>query len=493
MKTFLIVTTPRARGDLLVRLCQTADRCACANADGLLMKAKAFNDSMGAISMGRSVAGMIAAAAGAGAGERVCGIADRYAGHEGWRESVGLWSWLLESVPDLQLVFLTRDQAETEISMEMTSRKWVPSYGTCAGKAGKRMIEHVRSMQDFHVMNPTRTLMVESGALLDFEKTNGLMKRLGLILSRSGWEQVVSEVTHERSTVIQGKLPHEEIDWDSVPVAEPIGQDSGETLAMAAEKADFKPRAPRRRFQVPERTGIPRAICLPWLAKEAKWEELRYALRSIDLHWTDRECPIFILGPERPTWLKEGESRVRFIPIDYSRGKRRGLHEAFRIGTTIADEVAWWNDDIYLLRDCGWEALRTALTEGCLDGKVSKMLQSKNGWQRALAEACLTLYHHGVRSVMRFTTHTPYLFEREKSLEVFKRFRLPFKGGWVTYYHGWHGTPHQPIGRLKVNQLSRVPEEALFLNHSDKNLTDDLKLALKVRFSEPAAWEDPCA
>jgi hypothetical protein len=494
MKTFVIITTPRARGDLLVRMLAAAPGCACANADGLLKKAKAFDDSMGAIAVGSAVTSAIAAAAGSTAGTRACGIADRYAGHEGWRDAVGLWSWLLLSAPDLHLIFLSRDQAETELSMEATSRRWVPSYGTCAGKAGKRMIDQVRSMEDFHLMNPTRTMLLDSSDLLHFDMVRPRLAALGLELDRAAWESAIALVTHDRKTIAAERPPHDEIDWDLIPVAEPVGRASdvgpAETLDEVAQRVGLVPGRPRR-FVEPERTGIPRAICIPWLASAAKWEELKHALRSIDRHWSDRECPIFILGPERPQWLAEDSGRVKFIPIDYTRGKRRGLHEAFRIGTTIADEVAWWNDDIYLLKDAGWEDLRVAVTEGCLDGKVSRMLTSPNGWQRALGEACLVLHHYGIKSVMRFATHTPYLFEREKSLEIFRKFRLPFKGGWVTYYHGWHGTPHQPIGRLKVNQLTRVPAEAIFLNHSDRTLTAGLKAAIAERFSTPAPWELP--
>lgn len=708
MRTFVIITTPRARGDLLVRMLAGTSGVACANADGLLAKAKAFDDAMGAISVGAAVGAGIAAAARADGATRVCGIADRYAGHEGWREAVGLWSWLLESVPDLHVIFLFRDQAETELSMEATHRRWVPSYGTCSGKAGTRMIGQVRAMEDFHVINPTRTTLLDSADLLTFATAQERLASMGLDLDEGAWVGALAEVTHERRAIAAERPPHEEIDWDLIEPAVVISprqadvkplpplmvaerleafsgtvevhtlrygdagwiQECGPTLEgwcrrhgygltvhgqpeglpdekfatvemirgflaggaermifvdadvyvhpsapgwpeemkgfssmpetfgrvlgnweqwqvkqglrcrgwryrnsgvwscdreaarlflealegdawrvayreqhqfnvwwhRAAEKgmvvsdlqpvwnmlskvartdlkpawfyhlngpeklatlklvrdARFLPGAPVA-IQVPERTGIPRAICIPWLASAAKWDELRYCLRSIERHWTDRECPIFILGPERPSWLKEDSGRVRFQFISYHRGKARGMAEATRQGMLMADEVAWWNDDIYLLRDCGWEDLRVAVTEGMLDHKVPSLLASGNGWQAGMANAVIDLKHHGAGEVMRYATHTPYLFEREKSLEIFRTFRLPYKGAWETLYHGFHGTPHRPIGRTKVGHLGNVPEEALFLNHSDRTLTEELKLGLGQRFSVPAVWEDPCA
>lgn len=209
-----------------------------------------------------------------------------------------------------------------------------------------------------------------------------------------------------------------------------------------------------------------RAVVWPWLSTAARWVELRYSIRSVQEHFADKGCPFYVLTDAPPAW-KDEFPRVEWITMKgYKHSREMGLFQAFELGMQIADSVLWMNDDIYLLRDQDWQDFDVALTEGDLTHKGPSLLRSGNVWQQGLGGAVETLKLLGRNQVWRFATHTPYLFEREKSLEIFETFHLPYKGGWVTLYHNWHRTPHQPCGRTKVNRLPTYDPMARFLNHS---------------------------
>lgn len=231
-----------------------------------------------------------------------------------------------------------------------------------------------------------------------------------------------------------------------------------------------------------------RAIVIPWLSTGEQWEELRYTLRAIDRFWTDKECPILIIGDKAPDFLKEGE-RVQFIHIkEYEQSNQAGLWEAWQIGMQIAEEVGWWNDDIYLLRECGWDDLRTALEEGDLTDDDTILRASTNTWQQALGESIADLKLRGLTKIRKFATHTPYLFEREKSLEIFRIYHLHHKGSWVNLYHNHHQTPSAPCSPYKAMSLPAKGQER-FYNHKHLGPDDKSKKILGEMFPTKAPWE----
>jgi hypothetical protein len=231
-----------------------------------------------------------------------------------------------------------------------------------------------------------------------------------------------------------------------------------------------------------------RAIVIPWLSSGVKWQELKFALRSIEKFWTDKECPIYVIGDKAPSFVKEG-GRVKFIQIkEYEKSNEAGLWEAWQIGMQIADEVGWWNDDIYLLKETGWDDLRIVLEEGDLTEDADKLRASTNTWQQALGETVSEMLRQGKKEVRRFATHTPYLFEREKSLEIFRTYYLHHKGSWVNLYHNHHQTPHTPCKPHKTMSLPARNGER-FYNHRHSGPDLKSKKLLEEMFSEKASWE----
>jgi hypothetical protein len=251
--------------------------------------------------------------------------------------------------------------------------------------------------------------------------------------------------------------------------------------------APFVPRRPKR-FQIIE-PEHDRAIVIPWLSTAAVWDELLYCLRAIHRFFQDQECPIRIIGDAPPAWLDPAAERVRFVRIEeYARGREQGLFAATQLGMQFAREVGWWNDDIYLIRETGWHDMRIALTEGDLAGSENALRSSNTPWQNALGEAVEELKLRG-KSALRFATHTPYLFEIEKSRAIFREFYLHHKGSWVTLYHNFHATPHTPCKPYKVEGLPTASKSARYLNHRHTGPNSATKRALREMFPDSAPWE----
>lgn len=227
-----------------------------------------------------------------------------------------------------------------------------------------------------------------------------------------------------------------------------------------------------------------KAIIYPWLAVDESFDALRYSLRSVDMFFEDKECPIYIIGNGKPRWLDENH-RVKWINVpEYKQSRQEGLWKAWQIGLQIAEEIIWMNDDIYFLRPTVWDDMRVALTEGVLDEQEPQLRTAHNSWRRSLGDACADLRSRGFSDVHRFATHTPFLFEREKSLEIMREYHVPFCGAWETLYHNHHQTPHEPCAGYKVSMLP-APGNPRYLNHKshgpDKTTRDELVRLLSTQ------------
>lgn len=255
--------------------------------------------------------------------------------------------------------------------------------------------------------------------------------------------------------------------------------DRMETLA----KKGFIPFPPEP-FVAPELGTHERAVVIPWKQSKAMWHELRFALRSIIENFADKDCPIFILGDAPPTWWIERESpRIKFIQTWL-------YEEAVTTGLTLAKKILWTNDDIVFLKPCDWEDFELArhLNEETFElGK--QYYQNSESWRKGYGRAImsLALVHPG-RKLLNYSTHTPYVFEREKGLEVLRLYGLYHKIPLETLYHNHWQTESGPLGTMKTLSL---PSDSLILNHSDALLTPDLMDELTKMFPVRPKWELP--
>ena len=225
-------------------------------------------------------------------------------------------------------------------------------------------------------------------------------------------------------------------------------------------------------------------MVFPWSETKARWEELRYAVRSVEENFADAGCPIYVLGETPPKdyfALDDPACRVRYVKSD-------GYADALFKGLQLAETVLWMNDDICLLKPCGWEDFATALTLGTASRERAKSkLSNRNSWRRNHAVLVNQLYLRGFPDPQDFSTHTPYLYRRDPALEVFSIYGCFHKMAFETAYFNHTAAPCSPArGCVTSNPSHR---SARFLNYSDRYLLPQFKSALMNRFPNPVPGE----
>ena len=230
--------------------------------------------------------------------------------------------------------------------------------------------------------------------------------------------------------------------------------------------------------------GIPRAIVYPWHSGMARWEELRFSLRSIHRFFEDKECPIFILGNDRPGWLGYQKGRVTYRNV-------WAYQDALIDGVQAADKVLWMNDDIFLLKPTTWAECAVPRFIGNLsDGFLVEADESANAWRAGVLALFRKLEGWGIHSKRMFSTHTPYVWEREKSIAVMEKFggvwnKFAFENAYFHHYPegarhlGGDFTQKAPVGGSR------------FLNVTNGLLSAEVKDFLKALLPDPAPWEAP--
>jgi Glycosyl transferase family 11 len=223
-----------------------------------------------------------------------------------------------------------------------------------------------------------------------------------------------------------------------------------------------------------------RAIVYPWHASQAKWHELRYSLRSIEKHFEDKDCPIYILGTRRPEWMVE-HPRVKYIGAwTYQLALSKGLE--------VADTVMWMNDDIVLLKDVGWKEVSVPRYVREIDiADAVTAPEQAIPWRESCRKVLVQLIKDGVTDLKLFSTHTPYVYDREKALEVLRRFGTAEKLPLELAYFNLHPEGATEIGGDRVHGLPL--DRATYLNYADQHLTAGLKEELRRRFPDFAPWE----
>jgi len=223
-----------------------------------------------------------------------------------------------------------------------------------------------------------------------------------------------------------------------------------------------------------------RAIVYPWKANGEQWHELRYSLRSIYENFEDKDCPIYILGTEKPSWLIEG-GRVRYVgAFTYQEALTKGLQ--------LAEQVLWMNDDIVMLKPTTWADCEVTLYEKPIpDGFIERANVQSNKWREGVVRVLKELAKNGITEQKVFSTHTPYVFRRKLALEVLRKYgtweKFPME---MAYFHH-HGNN---VTRITTEKTTGVPfGEARFLNYADRNLTEVLKRELRTMFTITPPWE----
>lgn len=213
------------------------------------------------------------------------------------------------------------------------------------------------------------------------------------------------------------------------------------------------------------------AVVWPYLPH--RWDGLWFSHRSVVSYWSEKDWPLVLIGPEAPAWWP-GE----FIrEVDYAR--------ALWVGTRCAENVLWMNDDIFLLAGQSPASFRRVPSIGDCAGVMAGYALRGSVWRGFLGQTLLRLHHHG-RPPVNYSTHTPYLYRRDRVEEVFDVFgcgvwKFPFE----TAYHGWHRTPRTGCGAKASGARDMDGEGKLWLNVQRRELDADTRASLVRRFGSP--------
>lgn len=241
----------------------------------------------------------------------------------------------------------------------------------------------------------------------------------------------------------------------------------------------------------------PRAVVWPWRGASAAWDELRYSMRSVEKFLDDNDCPMIVLSDFRPNWLAKNSGRVKWI-------QSWTYEDCISIGTQIADQVLWMNDDIFLLQPCTWESFNTWLYSsdaGADRAVIDKLMGDRsNSWKRGLG-ASLDMLSAAGFTTRNYSLHKPYLYNRAHSRRILRTtgvfHKIPFEtlyGNTITdrphYQHPFPGSV--TLKKHEGEVTGRVPfGDAKFLNVTDDRLTQDVKAELMKMFPVKCNFEHP--
>lgn len=223
----------------------------------------------------------------------------------------------------------------------------------------------------------------------------------------------------------------------------------------------------------PQRDFGKGAVVWPWLSTAAEWDELWFSHRSVIEHWSEKDWPLVLIGDHCPGWWP-GE--FIFVP----RGDD-SYATALWLGVQCAENVLWMNDDIFMLADQSPADLRHARYLSDATPRLGKTMVTR-GWRGGLGQVLMRNHHHG-RTSFDFSTHTPYLYQRDQvreTLEIFGQFwKIPFE----TAHFNWHRTPRKPCTE-KSPGPHKLPGH-LWINPRFAQVTPEFRKEMSRRLGPP--------
>jgi hypothetical protein len=203
--------------------------------------------------------------------------------------------------------------------------------------------------------------------------------------------------------------------------------------------------------------------------------ELRYALRSLDVHFKE-EFKIVIVGKALPAWLHGVEL------IQSNAGLKTALLDA---ANAYPDGFFWWYDDLALLKDQTGEEMK-------ITPAINRWLTANTQWARSLEKIRERLVAEGRPAFDYSRPHGPYWFDKSMVDEGFAdwpgmKSKFPWES-WILSKRDWprrFGVVKQYYGEFNGSPGDR----SAFLNYNDAGNTPELRALLEERFPEPSRFE----
>ena len=227
---------------------------------------------------------------------------------------------------------------------------------------------------------------------------------------------------------------------------------------------------------------LDRVILYPWKATAEKWNELRISIRSVEKFFADKDVQIVILGTERPGWLLFNEARVHYVnTFSYA--------DALATGLRMAKKCLFMNDDICMLKPTTWADCEKPMHLGPIrDDFLANVKPTNNGWKVGVERVVAQLKEMGHEELFVYSTHTGYVFERDKALDILATFGVSEKFPMELAYYQTH--PEGSHGMPEGVQTKSAPfGDARWLNYTNDLLVPELKAALLELLPDYAPWE----
>lgn len=112
-----------------------------------------------------------------GGSSRYWGMKEVHLAKHGFKYGISVWTWLMEIMPDVKFILLSRNVDDTEVSMGRNLKWWVPSYGSCIGACRRQVRQQTEAFDEFATLYPNNTLRLQYEQLLDYKTFNGLLEK----------------------------------------------------------------------------------------------------------------------------------------------------------------------------------------------------------------------------------------------------------------------------------------------------------------------------
>ena len=244
-------------------------------------------------------------------------------------------------------------------------------------------------------------------------------------------------------------------------------------------------------------------ILIPYVTQTVKWEELKFALRSIEKFVTTPHR-VIILGSERPEWASE---KLLLIECKQVQGFENAkafdavakLEKA--IDSDISTDFIYTYDDVVFLSDVTLEFLKVRVSHDRL--KDENNIQGFTGsarWKKVLLNTLLGLKVNKLPD-FNYETHLPRVFNKELMKATFHKFgfkRSPYMVPTIYFNSNFEGpevildpsSPTIEISKPIPHDLLRVLlGNKKILTYNDNGLTEDLKAILMEMFPEKSIYE----
>lgn len=251
-------------------------------------------------------------------------------------------------------------------------------------------------------------------------------------------------------------------------------------------------------------------IVIPYVHSKAAWDELKYALRSIEKA-VQFPFKLHIVADRLPLWANPDEINLIKVKQIYNIKFAHCFDSYRKLAATIncpdvADDFIWAYDDQiwarpikedFFSRVYGYEEVKTEAQV------IETFKKGGSNWKTAFFNSIQKLLSKNL-SCFNHEIHMPRMFNKKKALETFNEFDLGENSAnlFSTIYYNHHADGKKPINLrnkkykgevrspLSLTEIESVLSSCTFLDYNDKGLDKNLKIAISERYPDKSRFED---